>query len=85
MIRSSQKLSTLRDAMRGHAFFGGSISADIAIDICQLLDYVIADCENMEKRLAGDLPVTADTDDGKVISLAPRAFSAGEPQLGERP
>ncbi|MGN6777597.1 hypothetical protein [Rhizobium sp.] len=85
MIRSSQKLATLRDAMLNHASIGGSISAVIAAEICKLLDYVISDCENMEKRLAGDLLVARDAGDGKVISLVVRALDAGNRQPGDVP
>ncbi len=83
MIRSSQKLATLRDAMLNHASIGGSISAVITAEICALLDYVIGDCENMETRLAGELLAGADASDGKVISLVVRALATGNEQPGD--
>ncbi|MGV2183657.1 hypothetical protein [Rhizobium rhizogenes] len=64
MIRSSQKLAALRDAMLNHALIGGSISALITADICELLDNVAADCEQMESRRTPSLPFPTETADG---------------------
>ena len=85
MIRSSQKLAALRDAMLNHALIGGSISALITADICELLDYIIADCEQMEKRLTGDLPVNGGFESGNIVSLVARALTGRNHQPGETP
>ena len=85
MIRSSQKLAALRDAMLNHALIGGSISALIAADICELLDHVAADCEQMEKRLTGDLPINAGAEGGNIISFIARALAMRDQRPGETP
>ncbi len=85
MIRSSQKLATLRDAMLNHALLGGSISAVITADICELLDNIVADCEQMEKRLTGDLPINAGAEGGNIVSFIARALAIRSHQPGETP
>jgi hypothetical protein len=85
MIRSSQKLAALRDAMLNHALIGGSISALITADICELLDHVVADCEQMEKRLTGDLPINAGAEGGNIISFIARALAKRDQRPGETP
>ncbi len=85
MIPSSQKLATLRDALLGNAVAGGSIQPRVTGDICALLDYIIADVEQMEKRLTGDLPVSGDIEGGNIVSLVARALAAQDHQPGGTP
>ncbi|SCB18310.1 hypothetical protein [Rhizobium lusitanum] len=82
MIRASQKLAALRDAMLNHALIGGSISAFITADICELLDQVAAECEEMEKRLTGDLSVNVGAEGGNIISFIARALARRNHQPG---
>lgn len=83
MIRTSQKLAALRDAMLNHALVGESIPARVTADICQLLDHIVDDCEQMEKRLTGDLPVNAGVEGGNIISFVARALVKRDQQPGD--
>lgn len=84
-MRSSQMLAALRDAMLNHALVGASIPAATITDICRLLNHIAGECEQMEKRLTGDLPVNANFEGSNVISLATRALIPRDQQPGGTP
>lgn len=84
-MRSSQMLAALRDAMLNHALFGASIPAKTTADICDLLASIAANCEQMERRLGGDLPANAPVEGGNIISFVPRALIRRDQQPGDTP
>ncbi len=84
-MRSSQMLAALHDAMLNHALVGGSIPPTTTTDICKLLNRIASECEHMEKRLTGDLPVNTNFEGSNIISFVMRTLAPRDQQPGDRP
>ncbi|NLS00207.1 hypothetical protein HGP17_25560 [Rhizobium sp. P38BS-XIX] len=84
-MRSSQMLSALRDAMRNHAVVVGPIPENATADICELLTEIAAECEQMERRLGGDVSADVPAEGGNIISFLSRTRALQDKPTGEQP